>query len=49
MSTQARAFLRLRNWLDGLDGGEQRCMSQYELLLCFNLRAQACALIEATL
>lgn len=49
MSAYARNFLRLRNWLDGLDGGECRSLSRYEQLLLDNLRAQAVHLIEATL
>ncbi len=46
MSAYARNFLRLRNWLDGLDGGECRSLSTYEQRLALNLRAQAAHLIE---
>jgi hypothetical protein len=49
MSAYARNFLRLRYYLEGLDGGAQRSLSQYEQLLASNLRAQAAQLIEATL
>ncbi|MET3177086.1 UNVERIFIED_ORG: hypothetical protein ABIC43_000225 [Variovorax guangxiensis] len=49
MSAYARNFLRLRYWLEGLDGGEARSLSSYEQLLADNLRVQAARLIEATL
>lgn len=49
MSAYARNFLRLRFWLEGLDGGECRSLSRYEQLLADNLRAQAVQLIGATL
>lgn len=47
MSAYARNFLRLRNWLEGLDGGDQRSLSPYESVLASNLRAQAAHLVEA--
>ncbi|WP_455240222.1 hypothetical protein [Variovorax durovernensis] len=49
MSAYARNFLRLRYWLEGLDGGAERSLSPYERVLASNLRAQAAQLIEATL
>ncbi|QNK68315.1 hypothetical protein [Variovorax sp. PAMC26660] len=49
MSAYARNFLRLRYWLEGLDGGAQRSLSQYERVLASNLRAQASHLIEVML
>jgi len=49
VSTQARAFLRLRYWLEARDGGELRSPSDYERTLVMNLRVQAESLIAATL
>lgn len=49
MSTQARAFLRLRYWLEARDGGELRSLSQYEQVIARNVRVLAASLIEATL
>ncbi|MGJ7531416.1 hypothetical protein [Variovorax sp. GB1P17] len=48
MSAYARNFLRLRYWLEGLDGGAQRSLSFYERNLVESLRVQASALIGAT-
>lgn len=49
MSTFARNFLRLRFWLEGLDGGEHRCLSPYEQHMADRLRFEAAWLIEAAL
>ncbi|MFS2205138.1 hypothetical protein [Variovorax sp. Varisp36] len=46
MSAYARNFLRLRYWLEGLDGGEARSLSPYEQRLWDSLRAQASHLVE---
>lgn len=46
MSAYARNFLRLRYWLEGLDGGDQRCLSPYEQRLYDALRVQAAQLLE---
>jgi hypothetical protein len=47
VSTQARAFLRLRYWLEACDGGELRSPTDYERTLAMNLRVQAESLIGA--
>ena len=47
VSAYARNFLRLRYWLEGLDGGEFRALSPYEQRLADSLRAQASHLVEA--
>lgn len=47
MSAYARNFLRLRYWLEGLDGGEARSLSLYEESLWCALRVQAGHLLEA--
>lgn len=47
MSAYARNFLRLRFWLEGLDGGECRSLSRYEQLLADNLRAQAAHILSS--
>lgn len=49
MSTQARAFLRLRYWLEARDGGEHRSLSEYEQVIARNVRVLAASLIEASL
>lgn len=45
MSEQARNFLRVRYWLDGLDGGEFRSLSPYERRIADRLRFEAAYLI----
>ncbi|MDR6427143.1 hypothetical protein J2738_003281 [Variovorax paradoxus] len=49
MSTFARNFLRLRFWLEGLDGAEHRSLSPYEQRMGDRLRSEAAWLIEAAL
>ncbi|SFQ45705.1 hypothetical protein SAMN05216567_116145 [Variovorax sp. OK605] len=49
MSSQARAFLRLRYWLEGRDGAELRSLSPYEQVIARNVRVLAASLIEASL
>ncbi|WP_181901908.1 hypothetical protein [Mycobacterium tuberculosis] len=47
MSAYARNFLRLRYYLEGLDGGAYRTLSPYEQRLADSLRVQASHLVEA--
>lgn len=49
MSSFARNFLRLRFWLEGLDGAEHRSLSPYEQRMADRLRFEAAWLIEAAL
>ena len=46
MSEFARNFLRLRYWLEGLDGGEHRSLSPYERRMVERLRWEAVYLIS---
>lgn len=45
MSSNARNFLRLRYWLDALDGVELRSLSPYEQRMADRLRFEAQYLI----
>lgn len=45
MSQLAKAFMRRRYWLDGLDGGRHRNFSPFEQHIANELRTEAAYLI----
>ena len=47
MSVYARNFLRLRSWLENLDGGELHSLNEYQQRIADNVRGMAGYLVQS--